>query len=227
MGEFIKAAHGNEQFCKARPFINSLVWKLKLAVFHKDQIIKISAEYFPDDNLSSQYDAGVHFNERMRTYLTSDILYWAKLETEANFLGCSQSLHSMPDILAKVIYYSLALSSKIPDNLYQLTSKNSLPTDIKVAVDSFKNSDEYKYLRAYVNKTKHEQVVLTQDTVNFDSGERGLLINAFDWKDRNLNQMLHFPRQKLGKWVSSDFEKILSLIDDIGLEINSSLAIDV
>jgi len=157
---------------------------------------------------------------------------WNKLQlgAEAEAEACAQVTNSMPDVLAHIINTSLLkgflkkgfLAEKhvsiyaIKDKLKKLPGN---PTKIEEEIENLLTSDEFKYIRAFVNIIKHYHLVDADWFLNVDKngGKNGIEFLDFKYKENSYDK-------KISTYVTEDCrKKFLGHIDKIGNGINDYL----
>ena len=109
----IKNTHGEEQLEKAKPHINSVDWKNRVASYHYYTASNAFSCFF-DESSCEKSDA---IKLLLSTGEEANRFYEAKLIYEANLIACAQAIHSISDILSHVIHDSLMLPYVNEDNL--------------------------------------------------------------------------------------------------------------
>ena len=153
----------------------------------------------------------------------------AIISSEAHLIAFAQSLHSIADIRAQVIYVGLNLdinlTKPIPadkrnlQNVNEGMRKKKFALDVVKAVDTFEQLPEFQYLQAYVNTTKHYSLVDVTHQISLKSKtpKYGIQILPFEYKRRS----------SIEKWandfVDQDFKAIGQSIICVGNELNKFL----
>ena len=105
-------------------------------------------------------------------------------------------MHSLCDIFAQIIYTSLNLDTKlkkpISPKLKTISKINECISNIHeyrklhLKLNCFIKSDQFKYLYAYVNTTKHRSLIPANYSVSFSEKIKpmhGLIIAKFSYND--------------------------------------------
>ena len=144
----------------------------------------------------------------------------ALLKYEANIIAAAQSVHSVPDILAHVLYYILNMSKPKIDEINIKNISCKIPDSIfKENLGSLQSSAEYKYLLAFVNTTKHRRIVPTRYAVPLFTNQHGLVFQNFVHKDLPCAE----------KTADSFLEEIVSLMNQfvcLGNSLNELLFVE-
>jgi hypothetical protein len=143
---------------------------------------------------------------------------------EAHAIACAQSLHSTADILAQVLHISLNLDGFCkPKKLLYLKdvvncmSRHTIAPSVVAATNHFLQSDEFRYLSAYVNTTKHISLIKSVYSIHVVPGEEqhGLKINAFSYHGDN------WQEKWLTDFIVTDFEQLSNMFGAIGIELTA------
>lgn len=199
----------------------SVRWKFLLCQYHVAESNRILSEPFTWDEDRQVAEAVGKI--LMQAAGTNEGREFAKASfcAEAHAIAFAQSLHSTADTLAQILCISLRLSLK-KRNLHsavQYLCGNGIAHRVAVAATTFQNSDEFRYLRAYVNTTKHISLVPSSYSVGLIPGQErhGLKVAAFDYDRR------HWPEKWISDFMGADFEKLSSLFGAIGTELNEHI----
>ncbi|QHG91075.1 hypothetical protein CVO_04115 [Sulfurimonas sp. CVO] len=145
----IEEKHGKKICEMAKESINSLVKRREFASFHFNEYRKILDS---KDTISKKID--LIFDD-----------YADNLKIEANVIACMQNMHSAFDILGHVIYYAFNLGAsektKILENkIYIKSIRGKLEDEqLKNLLKALIEHDDYKYLEAIVNHSKHRYLI--------------------------------------------------------------------
>jgi hypothetical protein len=192
----VSQKHDDTQIEILKPIINSFVWKFFIAKYHseelKDLIIKeipqsSSKEYVEIVKLILESATGTEKGKQFNV---------AIFKAEAHLIAFAQSIHSLADIFAQIIYTSLNLDaklkkpiqlklrtiSKINESISNLSEYRKLHSEL----NCFLKSDQFKYINAYVNTTKHRSLIPVNYSVSFIESIKpihGLKIAKFTYND--------------------------------------------
>lgn len=129
---------------------------------------------------------------------------------------------SMSDIVAQVVRICMNINSLTIDNvsldtvIKKLTKNNSLSqpeANVLQALNNLKSSDEFKYVNAFMNMSKHRYLVDTEHHTEFGVGTRndiGLRFKEFEYK------AAIFPITWQADIVRDYIPTCINLICDIG-----------
>lgn len=160
----IQQAFGREQLDRARPCIRSLSDRQFYARFHYQRA---------QQTLKRYVRAHLQFKDFLTISCGADQQEWNRFNIVIRKLGadltaCIQSLHSIPDVLASAVYYSLQLNK-------QFTPKNGRYVNHPFVLECMEDLDHlsavheqlaaavagsgYKHLAALANQSKHYSIV--------------------------------------------------------------------
>lgn len=213
--ELIEKKHGSLQLEKATPHIRSVDWKIAIASCHSYTSKEAFVHLFDDD--SQEYVRAVKL--LLSTGEEASSFNEAKLISEANIIACAQSMHSIADILAHVIFHTFMIS-EIEEREISINRINRiLPQGkLKSKVTRLLGMTEFCYLDAFVNTTKHKSIVFSGYHVDLKENpekEHGIKFEEFTYKDNQFNE----------KWDEEFLNELSSLsyqYVDIGNEINET-----
>ena len=192
----VSQIHDEKQAELLKPILISFVWKFYIAQYHadesKDIILRLISqpskeEYIEVVKLIFENASGSDKGKQFRI---------AIFKAEANMIAYAQSIHSLGDIFAQIIYISLNLDQRlkkpIPLQLRTISKINETITNIPEyrrlhsELNSFLKSGQFKYLNAYVNTTKHRSLIPVNYSVSFTERIEpihGLKIEGFSYNN--------------------------------------------
>ena len=155
--------HGHLQRQLAEPSLRSLPKRLGYAYFHTREAKRHFDKNEQDVLQGRGFDA-IHATEDARA--DHNI---AQFAMAAHATAATQSLHSLADILAHALFYSLKLNLGVAPILKErditydnvLTCIGQMPAyfAVSAAMQTIKNADTFSYLHALVNQSKHREVI--------------------------------------------------------------------
>jgi hypothetical protein len=158
-------------------------------------------------------------------------LAMARFEATAHIIACFRSLHAATDLLAPVIWHALDLQANadlaIPLRaLYPATLRDALVArnlfpGISAALKALIDNSCYRFVRAFVNASKHQSLVPAGFTVSFDMAEKhtaGMRIGEFEYDGDRYGPkwMADFTKDELTPVV----QRIIVVLDNL----NTALA---
>jgi len=221
--------YDEEQTVKVTQSLESVCWKLMLAQYHAEESKRLYRSYLKEGPLDeavqviNQVFLAASGSEEAIDFTKARIL------SEAHVIAYAQSLHSIADILAQVIYFGLDLEKRLPKpipvqlvNLHRVCNKmieEGLARSVTDAIDIFRQSPEFLYLQAYINITKHRSLVDTTHSVSFESDvpRYGVKILSFEYKGSS------FAEKWAEDFVGQDFLTIRRCVIEIGSVMNMYL----
>jgi len=161
----IDELYGKAQLDIARESLNSVVDRQRYAQYHYGEIKSL---------LKAHLDSELAQNKSvLHVILGGDAerqneLDWCLVKVGANVIACLQSMHSLADILAHAVYYSLGCN-RSPGGLseravaLQSVQRHISGTPdcatVSLLLSSISGEGEFKYLGALVNHSKHRSVI--------------------------------------------------------------------
>ena len=230
----VQVYYGKEQLKKLIRPLSSVSWKLMLAYYHADESKRLYRSYFSEESIEGTVEELVHVVGQVLKAASgseeADKFKEAGILSEAHLIAYAQSLHSIADILAKVIYHGINLENNLTkpipaykQNLHEVNEgmrKEKFALDVVKAIDALKQSPEFLYLEAYVNTTKHYSLidVIHQISLKSNTTPRyGIQILPFRYKGQSFHE----------KWADDfairDFQTIRENIICVGSELNRFL----
>ncbi|MCT7507168.1 hypothetical protein [Aliarcobacter cryaerophilus] len=138
--------------------------------------------------------------------------------SQANIVACMQNLHSSHDILGYLIYFLLELEFDTPKNIYlnKVFSKidKSKYTYLIELLDKLINHDDFKYLNAYTNHSKHRHIVNPIFNLGIpDIKKFGFSFDAFKYDKNN------YEKRKVDEFLTNEYNREFQLIIQIENEL--------
>lgn len=221
----IERVHGFSQLELAKPCLRSLHDRQIYASFHYQRAEATLRRYV------KRHLADVDF---LPIAVGLDVPAWNQFnlvirKVAADLTACIQSLHSIPDILASAVYYSLALDQKIkPDHgryvnhafvtasLRKLSEFNA----VNNALTSAAAGMAFTHLAALANQSKHYSIVFPALDVDL-TGERPekymLLFPSFKVRNKP------FPQVHVSEFMPPIYAQIFKSVLDTCHAIDRSL----
>ncbi|MBU4526546.1 MAG: hypothetical protein KUA37_02055 [Desulfomicrobium sp.] len=149
---------------------------------------------------------------------------------EAHVVACLQNIHSAYDIMGHVVYFSLGMNNipdqKIPEHkigiksVYNKIRNIDIYSNIVNEIDKYINNDNYKYLSAIVNNSKHRSIINICFTVDIGDDEKDLY--KFNFNEFVYNRENYVPRCAY-TFIDEEYNRCSSQIVSIGLKLNDYL----
>ncbi|HNQ69005.1 MAG TPA: hypothetical protein PKN32_11545 [Bacteroidales bacterium] len=171
--------------------LDAFYWKIYITDYHIEESVKVFNHHegiSPEEEYIEIVKDIFNYHSKSPNGLNYRI---AVFKSEANLIAAAQSMHSLADICAHIIYRSLNdLQNTIPEknigikSLIRELKKKSKYDKIVLAIKGLTDSNEFKYLEGYVNTAKHKSLIPTTHTVSFahkEIVEQYLSINEFEY----------------------------------------------
>jgi hypothetical protein len=222
---YVLSLHGESLKAEISPCLNSIAERQEYARFHfneaKDSLESfIKTEHLVEDLFRLAFGKGGEgFSEFEEN----------KLKAQAHTLACLQNMHSVLDILSHVIYYGLNLNMakrerEISINaLSRWLSENSKFSQLSNLITQLKGHDDYLYLNALVNHSKHKSVIAP--SFNFNLRKSGEDVNEFLFPNFSYGNK-NYKKRLVYDFLSSEYDRQGTQIILIGNELNKVLASD-
>lgn len=220
--KLVEMRFGNEQLQFAKPSLQSVNDRLSYAKYHNKEIKTLFSSFKeqhlgPGESLLGLTDDGeLEFQHMV-------------IKIGANAVACLQSIHAVGDILANAIHYSIGLNllpGAPPEHRIDLKLMKEKLKTISVfsalvnEIDLLTSSQEYKYLNAATNLSKHRHVVspaFSEDWTDPDGKIHEVKFTDFTY-DGN-----YFPSKPIEKTLSPVFNGFSRIIVNAGNLINDYL----
>lgn len=210
---------GSEQSAKLTPCLNSIVERLRFSQYHYKQ-----AKDTFDKALNDKTD----FKSLLVFNLTGDIQEREEFEeskfiTRANILSCIQNIHSVSDILSHVIYYSLDLKkaeceSKISlSNVFNWIKPEEQYKNLADFIESLIYHEDYKYLSALVNHSKHRSIVEAYFNVNLR--KQGKEMQEIKFREFTFRKITYSSCHAF-EFLTKEYDRESELVMEIGNKLN-------
>lgn len=216
--DLVKACYGEEQVKKLDRPLSSIFWKKMLAQYHSEESIRLYRSYLSVESVEGSKEELIQVVNQVLVAASGsekeNRFLKAVIPSEAHVIAFAQSIHSIADILAQVIYVGLNLdinlTKPIPEdkrNLYNVNEgmrKKKFAPNVVKSVDTLKQLPEYQYLQAYVNTTKHYRLVNATHFISLvsETPKYGLQIPLFEYKGHS------FTEKWTTDFVVKDFKTI-------------------
>lgn len=111
---------------------------------------------------------------------------FATIVSEAHIIGCLHTARGLWDLFAQLVN-ALVLAEPFPVSACDITRvAKRLPSGpLKERVDVLLASHWYKYLAAFINTTKHRQLITHRMTISMEEDRAGIQIGAFTYDSDN------------------------------------------
>jgi len=194
----------------SRVYQQALLWKRWRASYHAEQYDEIWSRLFSSSDEIQV--GGEDWNK-------------AQFASEAHTEAATQVLHSMVDILAQIIN-KVVLRDGLPEDKVTLNSivrelgKQGIANKIVAAIDKLQNSEEFRYINAFVNTIKHRRLLDTTYRLEYGKGkrnEKAVCFREFEYKGDSYG--FTWATDIIGPYKN----RIVELISEIGIAVNEYL----
>ncbi|WP_442782326.1 hypothetical protein [Collimonas fungivorans] len=223
--ELVTAVFGAAQWKKAYPSVRSMTDRPEFCHYHYHEALDMMSEYI----MSNLTETGL-----WGVYKDYDEFSYLMLKIRANIVAFVQSLHAVADTCSHMLYYCLALD-KLPKPLEErdINAKKVLKlleqqrdaghSEYDKLCRLFREvttGDDYKYLNALTNTSKHRSIVpheLNEDATGRREEKWILFLESF-WYSGEL-----FKKTNAREFMQKEHDRIQPLTVNIGLELDEVL----
>ncbi|WP_458129817.1 hypothetical protein [Pseudomonas sp. Z2-11] len=224
-GELVTAVFGAAQWKKAHPSVRSMTDRPQFCRYHYHEALDMMNGYI-ESKLKETGLWGVYEDYDEFSYLM--------LKIRGNVTAFVQSLHAVADTCSHMLYYSLELD-KLPRplkerDIYAKKVLKLLEQQRDAGHSEYDNlcrffreittGDDYKYLDALTNTSKHRSIVrseLNEDATGKREEKWILFLESF-WYAGEL-----FEKSNAREFMRKEHDRIQHLTVNIGVELNNVL----
>jgi hypothetical protein len=226
--ELAQHLYGPEQSPALARCAWSVSWKLEIAQYHITEALTAIPKSLPE----------VPDKRRAASELALlDMSGWeeakpfskAQLICEAHAIAAAQALHSVTDILSHVVYLGLGLEGTSKPlsvgerSLYSVLrnlEKSGVAPKVTSILRHLSTSDTFRYLRAYVNTTKHVSLVKRAFGISLrdeEPNKYGLVIQPFRYEFRGTIEEWSI------KWMDDFLNESMLFVSGSAVEVSQAL----
>lgn len=198
--QIIKKTQNEKIYNELNIFVNSFLWKICISEYHIEQISDAFIQELSCFKQTEYIESIKGMLASCSEKSNSSNYKIAILKSEAHLIAFAQSLHSLADICAHIVNYSIPVrkdsftGNERDITLYKIKNRLKLPTtqNLKQSIIDLQESQEFKYLSAFVNTTKHKSLVPVEDFVSFEDSVKPchcFKIDAFDYNSNHFKSM--------------------------------------
>jgi hypothetical protein len=221
--DLIRDRFGVEQLDLARPSLQSLVDRQEYTRYHYAEINDLFEE-FRSKHLEAAPSI-LALTEEGEWDLDQFIL-----KSGAHGVACLQCLHSLTDILAHAVYYSLGINlSPAPLREREISCSSviakirAVPEHAEIAAEmqAFVESSAYKHVAAAANLSKHRSVTksaIHEDWTGANPDKHSVKFISFTHSDTV------YPSESIKDVLQPVYDSASVLVVDVGNRINAFLA---
>lgn len=213
--------------------VSSVRWKLAVAEFHVAEALSAIPKSLPDVPDKRREAAHLALLDMSGSDEAAPFSE-AQFISEAHAIAAAQALHSVADIVSNVVYLGLGFGSRgkaLPVDRRNLhTVRNAVDESgvaprVAAALARLSASETFRYLRAYVNTTKHVRLIDRAFGVTVDGvqPERyGLTILPFQYEFRGTVKT--WPPKWLEDFLRESLSSVWASAVEIGEALEESIA---
>jgi hypothetical protein len=215
----VLARHGKRVYSELSPCLGSIVERQEFARFHFHEARDALADFMATEHSSSEVLDLIFGREAESTDSYRENSFKAK----AHLVACIQNMHSVLDILGHVIYYSLNLKTATRDrditlnHVFRSISKIAEYRHLEGQLQGLMAHEDYRYLNALVNRSKHKSVISPSLNMNMRKPENECKEFAFPHFRHNNRD---FQKRLAYEFVESEFDRQGKRVIEIGTEVN-------
>lgn len=114
-----------------------------------------------------------------------DEFAYAKIVSEANIIGCLYTARSLWDLFAQLVNALTLVAPLTVDDCNIKSVSDLMPASpLKATLDGLLKSHWYTYVAAFINTTKHRQLVQHMMTVSIEEDRVGVRIGGFAYRTK-------------------------------------------
>lgn len=234
LDEIVAQQQGKDAQQELLPPLRSLPRKLAMAEYHLDESLRLVSELSNDPNKDEIVAATLAVLGRPPGGTSKSDYEQALFRAEAHLIAMAQALHSMADVMGKVIWISLGLDSKLskrikPWRRYLHTIAEQMQKDdvarrVVDAAQVFLKEVDFRYLADYVNQTKHHCLIDTTHAIDMKDREHGLRIAEFEKSSsRSADELKKWSNRWADEFGENSFHVVFQHVDRIGRKLNDHL----
>jgi hypothetical protein len=214
-----------------RRAVHSIQWKLGAAQYQAFEALSAVPDLF-EGAVDKWKAAGVAAAMSMARNVEAQPFEIALLICDANMMAAAQTLHSIGDILANVVYLGLRLNEKgrmraYTRSLDTVTERLWRAGDEAIMCDllnSLRRAEAFRYLNAFVNTAKHRSLITRRFRLEFNGQRRfGLAIVAFGYQ-RGKKAPEEFRSKLIDDFLHESLMLMSTAVSDVGKALEQSLA---
>lgn len=211
--------HGKPSYLALSPSLNSLIERQEFTRYHYHEAKDVLEKHMSEVSTEKEIFQLAFSDPCLRT----DQFEIDRLRARAHITGCIQSLHSVSDIFSHVIYHSLNLTDAKREcdiTLHKVKiwlSKKNHYNEIKNSLDKLTDHQDYKYLTAISNYSKHRSIISINFQFNLKkTGKemKELIFPPFTYDGKS------YPSTPAYEFLTSEFDRESKLIIEAGIKLN-------
>lgn len=202
----VRRMHGDRYADEMHNPLQSFKWKSDIAYYHACESERIIEEVIAStEGICKDVFGSIAVADAILLAASPDAagshIVAAQFKAEAHIIASAQALHSLCDIISGIVYwcYQLDTVSNSPKvnhlnlhNIHRALCAEHKHSETADLINAAITSDEFSYLSAYVNTTKHKSLVSSTLTASFEAEHRhGMCIKGFPYTDTRGNTHLY------------------------------------
>lgn len=219
----IERLFGRDQVKLIQPCLNSIHDWRGYARYHYSEARRLMAESVGDRHLYEVFDLILGVFDREEGEFEG-----ARFKAAAHVTACVHSMHSLADIIGQTLYLGLGMNLD-PDLAFKeerwirigSVAGRLPPGPMADLVSSLVKSEDFIYLAALNNHSKHRSVVPVGFSLDFtgeDEEPHGLKFNAFRYDGKD------YPTRWVRPTLVAEYQRQEALLHGIGTALNAELA---
>jgi hypothetical protein len=223
----ISELYGNHQLEIAKPALSSVVARLGHARYHFQEIKALLSQTLGQQfDMKRLYEAVFFVDPKAR-----DDLDECTFKVEAHMVACAQAIHSIPDTLAHVVYYGLALNrlwnwqarvisyKKLLAKLEKLNSDTGQYQSVLTALKHISTTKEFEEIEATANHHKHRGIPETLLALQPEGSVQpyAMEFGSFNYLDT------FYPNKEISELLAPAYDAMSQSVVATGNAINAVL----
>jgi hypothetical protein len=219
--ELVERVHGAAKLETIRPHIDSVDWKIRIASFHAYSARRAFDQLFDAD----EGDVSIVFAKMFSGGAERIPFLDAKIAYEAHVIACAQAMHSVADLLARVVAIAINVTPLSDGDVTFDTIKTNIPAGpLKDSITRLRGLKEFRYMRDFVNQSKHISLVASGYSIDltgkasrahgvrFDSFSVGNTTHPDKWGEDFLLELLEVAKNyvAIGRQVNEMLERSIA-----------------
>lgn len=221
----IERVFGREQLNLARPSLKSVADRLDYARYHYQEAMRLATQ-FSERYLAHQPLIAVVFsNDDEERFAFEELM----TQLGAHTIACVQSIHTLPDILGHLFYFSLGLNrlSVLKEQnitaaaVRELLQSQAQYSALADALGQLAGQGSFGHLAALANHSKHRSIVqpqLNEDLTGLREDRHEMRFSSFTYKGTA------FPEVSVKALLEPEYARCSQLVVRAGEDLNNVLA---
>lgn len=221
----ITRLYGRGQLDLAKGCLRSVDDRMTYAWIHCQDALQLIGSYIDENLKESTLIEAVHFgSEEGSTDFNTFIR-----KVGAHLVACIQSIHTLPDILAHAIYYSLAINlTEKPikergitaSSVAKRLSEISDAKHVRLLLIEISTGGAFPHLSALANHSKHRSIILpsmNEDWTGLREERHVVMLSAFEYDDTSYGAV------SAKEFLIAESGRCFKLVIQVGHALNAVL----